>query len=60
MRTFALLSLTLLAFGGLVVAAPAASADAWPPECYDVYNEWRVGPVTVVQRSSCDYEVRVD
>lgn len=39
------------------VDAPAVAMGGPGVECMDVYNEWSVGPVTVIQRSSCDYEV---
>lgn len=37
-----------------IALAPTANAA---PDCYDIYNEWTVGPITIVQRSSCNYEV---
>lgn len=43
------------------VAAPA-SAQTGPedPQCMPIYNEYTVGPITVIQSSSCDYEVQYD
>lgn len=41
----------------LLAIAFVPVAEAGPFECYDIYNEWEVGPVTIVQRSSCNYEV---
>lgn len=50
---FALVTLALL----LTAAAPVADADPLgEPQCYYIYREYEVGPVTVIQRSSCDYE----
>ena len=46
-----------LAIGILALAALVPSADAGGPNCYDVYNEWEIGPITVVQYSSCEYDV---
>lgn len=47
------IAVSILAAATLLV--PVASAG--PFECYDIYNEWEVGPITVVQRSSCSYDV---
>lgn len=46
-------------FVSCIGVEPAALALAGP-ECYDTHREFRFGPVTILQRSSCDYEVHVD
>ena len=51
MKAFAL---ALLVVASALVAVPTAAAE---PACYDIYNEYEVGPVTIIQRSSCSYEV---
>lgn len=56
MKTTLALAAILVLAGGLAVL-PTAQAG---PDCYDIYNEWTVGPVTVIQRSSCSYEVCID
>lgn len=43
-----------------VLAAPAAAADGPEPECYERYMEATAGPITVVSRDSCSYEVTID
>lgn len=57
--------LLLSAAVALAALAPTAQAYATPPtasavaapDCMDIYNRWDAGTVSVVQRSSCDYEV---
>jgi hypothetical protein len=57
MRTALVLACLLLT---AAVAAPMATAEAGPePNCYEIYNEYHVGPLTVIQRSSCQYEAYV-
>ena len=50
--TMALL-VTALAFS---TGAAALAPDE--PNCMPVYQEYHLGPVTVIQYSSCNYEVR--
>lgn len=49
-------ALAMLIVAATLVVVPTAAAG---PDCYEIYNEYEVGPVTVVQRSSCHYEVCV-
>lgn len=49
--------LALLLVAGALVVAPAAEAA---PDCSDIYNKFVLGPVTIIQRSSCEYEVCVE
>jgi len=39
---------------------PSAASSERPFECYQVYNEWTVGPVSVVSPDSCTYNVYVN
>lgn len=41
----------------VLALAPTAEAK---PECSDIHNKWVLGPLTIVQQSSCDYQVYVD
>lgn len=43
----------------MLVAVPAALAPvaSAAPDCYEIYRETQVGPVIVVQRSSCHAEI---
>lgn len=47
----------VIALSVLAVAAALPVAEAGPLDCYAVYDEWEVGPVKIVQRSSCSYDV---
>ena len=38
-------------------AGDVLETGAAGPECYEIHSERTVGPVTIVQRSSCEYEV---
>lgn len=47
----------VLAASTLATLAPTASAAPDPDlQCYEIHSQWTVGPLTVTQRSSCDYE----
>ena len=60
MRTLVALALVC----AVVAIAPAAAAGPPPlplpdpPPCIDIYREYSVGPVTVIQRG-CQFEVHV-
>lgn len=50
-------------FPNLPTDVPPGADDVLRPadvECYDIYSQHHVGPVTITQRSSCDYEVTWD
>jgi hypothetical protein len=58
---------TLVAIGALAIVgggiSPIAVAEpdgpggpGNPGHCYDVYNEYEAGPLTVYQYSSCSYD----
>jgi len=49
--------LALLLVAVPIALVPAAQAG---PDCYEIYSEHHVGPVTIIQHSSCSYEVRCD
>lgn len=51
------IALALLLAATAFALAPVADAG---PDCYEIYSEHHVGPVTIIQRSSCSYEVRCD
>ncbi len=61
MNTTTLLALSALASVLLMPAASAGGPDLPDgPDCYDIYNEWDLGVVTVYQYSSCSYEVKLN
>ena len=49
------LALAVCVLAAATMIVPTAAAG--PFECYDIYNEWHVGPYTIVQRNSCSYEI---
>lgn len=53
-----LLILTVATLLGIALT-PAATAGP-DPNCMPVYREYNAGPITVVQRSTCQYEVHYD